>query len=501
MTGRTCLLVPIIVSIILIGAPRDASAQYYYYPKPHVSRPRTPRSTRNTKPRKTAPDPVQELWAAFFRDDVKKVQALLARPQSPSPVVVMVPAAGGNPAAAGTPTAVAVPATVQPKRAYRYLGNSKSPDGTPLLTLAIYTRHKPMIGAVINSGPDLNLTGPRGITPLDAAVWVRDEYTTNYLIAKGANLESKTTDGDTPLFFATFPDMESRWSAIVTTKKVRKDPSATTNAEMVKLLLTKKASISAVNKRGLTPLGFSLTTGNLEAFDALKAAGVKEDASLTFFDDIAHKNIDAVKKALDKNPKLATATVGGDTTALHVACLFDAVDSAKLLIDKGASVTDTTRNGTTPLHSAMWGNDKALVDLLISKGADPNSVDDAGKTPLVIALNVSSEDVLYGLLAKGADVNRIDQNNLAPLMIALNMKRYEAATILVEKGAKVKGDLGSVAMFRAEAAGDRDLLKALIDNGADVNAINEKGNTVTYQATLDRKPEIVALLKEHGGKA
>ena len=470
MIRRAPSLLPVVVATLLTGMPREASAAgpYYNYPQPRVYVPRSTGATRANTPTtrpKTAPipvDPLQQLWAAFLRGDVKTVQMVLS--------------------------------------AHRNLVNARSPDGTPLLTLAIYSRRLAMITAVTNNGPDVNLAGPGGIAPLHAAVWVRDREAVNLLLGRGANIEGKTLDGDTPLFYAAYPDLEARWATIVTTKKVRKDTSVKSNSEFVSLLLANKASLTAVNRRGLTPLDFSLTTGNIEAFDTLKAAGAKEDASITFFDNVAHKDLNAVKAALSKNPNLATSTMGGDTSALHVACLFDSVDIAKLLIDKGASVNATTRNGTTPLHSAMWGNDKALSDLLISKGANPNAVDASGDTPLVAALRVGSEDVLYGLLAKGADPNKIDRNNLAPLMVAINMKRFEAATILVEKGARVRGDLGRVAMFAAEAAGDKDFMSALIDNGADVNAVNAKGNTVTYQATLDNKIELVALLKQHGGK-
>ena len=101
----------------------------------------------------------------------------------------------------------------------------------------------------------------------------------------------------------------------------------------------------------------------------------------------AAKNGDAAKVAelLDQDPALLHARDSDGSTPLHCAAWKGHVDTAALLLQRGADLKLENQNdhwGGTPLHAAAHGNQRAIADLLIQHGADVNSISFKGKTPL-----------------------------------------------------------------------------------------------------------------------
>jgi uncharacterized protein len=80
------------------------------------------------------------------------------------------------------------------------------------------------------------------------------------------------------------------------------------------------------------------------------------------------------------------------------------------------------RGGRTPLHYAAAdsnGDKDAVVAQLLAAGQDPNDRDYAGVTPLHGAAQYNGVETVRVLLDAGADVNAIDDEGNTPLMYAL----------------------------------------------------------------------------------
>ena len=77
---------------------------------------------------------------------------------------------------------------------------------------------------------------------------------TRKLLAKGANIDAKTVDGETPLYIAVY------WG--------KKD--------LVELLLVKGADINVKNKNGETPLGKAVEDKKNDIVALLKKHGAKQ---------------------------------------------------------------------------------------------------------------------------------------------------------------------------------------------------------------------------------
>lgn len=114
--------------------------------------------------------------------------------------------------------------------------------------------------------------------------------------------------------------------------------------------------------------------------------------------------VDDAPEALDDARDSAGAT------PLMIACDFDAVDAARVLLTAGASTSARDAEGLTPLHRACWRGSSACAEALLDAGADPNATDDAEETPAMVAARVNDAASLRALLRFGADLDRRDEN-------------------------------------------------------------------------------------------
>lgn len=128
----------------------------------------------------------------------------------------------------------------------------------------------------------------------------------------------------------------------------------------------------------------------------------------------------------------------GQYTALHTACSNRNADTARLLIQNGADVERRTRFGSTPLDVACgcYGDSrKETVLELLKAGANPNVQDTTkGNTPLHSAVSQCDTDVLKALLDAGANVNTQDKYKRTALHIAVDYVYPEIVKLLLISG-------------------------------------------------------------------
>lgn len=102
------------------------------------------------------------------------------------------------------------------------------------------------------------------------------------------------------------------------------------------------------------------------------------------------------------------------------------------------------------------------------------------------------------LLERGKDIGKDDLG--AMLAAAANNNSNDVALDLLRRGAPVNGRnrRGRAPLHGASFYGNRALVKALLDAGADGSAKDRQGNTPMSQAKGNDAKEIVAILQAHG---
>jgi len=158
------------------------------------------------------------------------------------------------------------------------------------------------------------------------------------------------------------------------------------------------------------------------------------------------------------------------------ASLFQAIQkgdsaSVKRLLDQGVGANVQDPEGTPALMAAALYADASCVKLLLDWGANPNLRNAVGATPLMWAVPDLAKVKL--LIAAGAEVNARSANlQRTPLLIAASYPgSVEVLRLLVDHGADVhaKDRNGVHALGRAALSADVSVVRFLVEHGSDPN--------------------------------
>ncbi len=200
----------------------------------------------------------------------------------------------------------------------------------------------------------------------------------------------------------------------------------------------------------------SAQTVRLRASDSQGAsAGQAPIADAAMNGDVA-----AVRALLKKGVDVNEAQ-GDGTTALHWAAIKGNTEVAQMLIFAGANLRATTRlGGYTPLYLAAKGGHSAIVAALLAAGADPKATTTNGTTPLMIAAAAGDTRTITALVENGSDINAKDTaKGETPLMFAAAFNRVDAVKLLLARGADHKATTKVVDLFALTAPEEEAMLR------------------------------------------
>ena len=243
-------------------------------------------------------------------------------------------------------------------------------------------------------------------------------------------------------------------------------------------------------------------------FDALRSAAERGHAEIVSLllnwnkDEapIAANRVAIALYAASYNDHLDAVRVlveyGVDQVTLNIA-LCEAVAGSRpelvtYLLDNGANV-NAHNEDMTALVSACAYDGAKLAKLLLTRGADPNlAAPDGGLRPLDAA--ELQCDVMKVLLEHGADPNLLFAGNSTALLEALRSDDVDdkaaLLTVLLEHEAdpnKADPETGETPLMIAALAVEVDLVKLLLEHGADVTQADRDGRAVLDMLGRTRK--------------
>ena len=220
---------------------------------------------------------------------------------------------------------------------------------------------------------------------------------------------------------------------------------------------------------------------------------------------------------------------------LTYACMKNQPEIVQYLVDTGADVNEEhSENGYTPLHYAVQNNSLDIVDKLLVHDAAVNPKTDDGDTPLDFAseknsleivkylvdkkkADVTDKSLYYAvennslelityLVDKGGNINAKYKDGDTLLQHACQVKnnleiRLEIVKYLVEKkkaDVNSKNNYHETPLHHACSYGSLAIVKYLVEKGADVNALDVKGETLLHKVCFFNEDplEIVKYLVE-----
>ena len=401
---------------------------------------------------------------------------------------------------------------------------------TPLI-FAAYEGHLDVIKCLVENGADVNEARESGFTPLITAALKGHLDVIGYLVGNGAEVDKADNNGTTPIHIA----------------------AQNGRLEVVNLLLENGAKIDNANNHYKTPLNIALEKNHSQIAELFRQNGAdNKKADISYWEKTCKNIFDAIKNNNLKNLQKAIKDGGGDginhiindekyglNYKGHTPLLFAIKEGnlkiVEFLLQNGAEV-DRIVERDNPLHYATKKGNLELIKLLFSHGADVNkTLGDEKLTPLGRAAEYGHLEVVKYLVAEGADVNKAKQGGFTPLLRAAYQDHLEVVEFLLKNGANInediiyenrdivkdpliiavyKGELDKVEhlcknyanshiyikdnLRRAVKIGRVEMVKCLLDNGAEVDKANNIRYTLLHLAAQKGHPDIVRLLFDYG---
>jgi ankyrin repeat protein len=435
--------------------------------------------------------------------------------------------------------------------------NAAEADGTTALHWAARADNVEMARTLLRAGADAKKANRYGITALQLAAVNGSAPITKVLIEAGADVNAVLPEGETILMTAARtgradvlamlldagarPGAREKWHG----ESALHWAAAENHADVVRLLVARGAGVdersatetyrrrsgqSVMPLGSWTPLMYAARQNATAAGTALASKGamldlVDPDGATALVIAIINANYDFAAMLLDAgaDPNVADkdAAMGPLYAAIDMHRLavghgrpnpkqtgaFDAVDVVRKLLEKKADPNaklkavimqrqhtggdSTLAAGATPLMRAAKSGDIAIVRLLLDAGADPKATLANGTNVLMLAAGLGWRD---GSPAAPS----YDQGTPEEAVATIDLLLSRGLDI---NGTNTAGDTALHAAVSGRAA--PEIVKALVERGANLNVPNKRGQTplaIAQRSTKDMS-RIVPILQAAGAQA
>ncbi len=429
--------------------------------------------------------------------------------------------------------------------------NEAQPDGTRPIHWAVYRVDHELMTELIGRNAQVDVINELGSTPLTEAVKLSDPDMVRMLLDAGSGPEGANPEGQTALMLSI----------------------KSGDLGIVRMLVDAGADVNAVEQvQDQTPLIWAAAANRnaAEMVDILLANGADVDARARFTD---------WPSQITSEPRWQYHAYGG-LTALLYAARQGCNECVESLVGAGADVNVPTPEGVTALMIALDNTNNEIAKFLLDQGANPHVWDVYGRTALYIVIDqknrgggggfgfgggrggrgggppvdlppppdgpeVTSMDIVTALLDAGVDPNpqlsmRRPSNQggrfsdpllstgVTPLFRAAMDSDIEVIRALLDKGANpnvigmgatpflIAAGVNPYGRGGAGGGGDTEVLDLLIEHGADVNAritgvlsysmriarsvSDDEGISALHYAVQSENTDMVSYLLEHGAR-
>ncbi|PAA83693.1 hypothetical protein BOX15_Mlig016864g1 [Macrostomum lignano] len=342
---------------------------------------------------------------------------------------------------------------------------------------------------ILQTGVNVNSTGPKKATPLHLAAQEDKADIANLLLSRGADVNAVDRVGNTPLMIAVMR----------------------THRLLIRILVERGTDLKKKNKQSLTAADIALMLEDLEILELLEAkqkavqydSKVHDKTILRLVSKGKTQMIDFWLKNFRKKENKCSADqqYKDGRTIAFAAALSGSMEILELVDKYGANLDLPDNSNSSPLFCAAQNGFEKIVKLLLDKGCDVNRVNKNGRTPLFFAIQTSNLCISNLLIEAGADVNKRDANETCPLAHSILSGSQEIFDLLIEKNAnpRVFDKDGHDLVILSTSFKRFEILKKLHKLGLPLDHVNEKdGETPLLTACQTSSPEVVNYLLDNG---
>ena len=397
--------------------------------------------------------------------------------------------------------------------------NAVNAYGVNAMLLAAEASNTALIDLLLKAGAKANSANLDGETALHLVARSGNVEAAKLLLKAGAKVDPRETfGGQTPLMWASarrhpaMVELLASKGADVNARSAVRDYQRVATAESrakfldrggftpllyavrencrdcVEVLLKHRADVNLPDPANMPPVSIAMMNGNWDVAKRLVEAGADVNQWDIFGQAPLHVAIVYMRTRADNNPL--------DSDAQNQATGQDLV---KLLVDRGADPNqqlfyktpgrDTgVGRGLTPFLAACASGDIDIVKLLLAHGANPRLATADGQGAIILAVGSRTGGTANPGAASATGVAFESGQGITGTRAATGPEDRTVTLIklLADAGADVKlvakrhflqRTRGGSALHYAVRAGNRAVIAALLDLGADINAKDEDGLT------------------------
>lgn len=341
-----------------------------------------------------------------------------------------------------------------------------------------------IVKTLIDSGADVNSKNAHGVSPLALAAAEKKCPVSilEALVASGAVIDSVDDKGWTPLLHA----------------------ASSGNAEAVKFLLNRKASVKHCDTDGKIALHWCCKKGHAAIVPLLVNAGADVNLADKMDSDqrrstgghtpliySIHRE-DVTKALLKFSPDVNWIDDTKKSALMHAVAVYSDKKSeiVQLLLKKSAKVDLQDVDGNTALHliAKEYHSTASIVQILLDAKSNVNSQNKAGQTPLMLCSDVKAMQIL---IRGGALLDLVDQAGKTALIHCFSHygsdKHLKVKVLLSAKCDPDTRDVEGETALMYAVRSDTDVKSArlLVDHGANLDLIDNKDQPATAHASPD----------------
>lgn len=335
--------------------------------------------------------------------------------------------------------------------------NAQDDQGRTALLLATINGELDTLIVLLNFGAHVSLASDSGVQPIHTAAALGLVEATKKLLLCKACIDARDNASDTPLHFALRYDQFAVAKLLLASSPDVSTPNnqgmlplhlaMNGDLEVVKLILDAmdRRLLNARNNRGISPLLYAATFGNVEIFDLLIRYGadletLKGPTNRLFEFSLTDKTASILSYLIDHNEFDVRSRDDDGWTALHFTTINKSPSATKILLERHADPNARTNNGMTPLQAAISEGTTVLVEILLRSGAKLDTKADGGWNLLHVAVSLGQAEIIKLLIDAGADIQSEDTKGHTALHVAASRGQEEAARLLVDNHIKVTLD-------------------------------------------------------------
>ena len=389
--------------------------------------------------------------------------------------------------------------------------NAVDPDGSIALHWAVHNDSLEIVQLLLSAGSDVNAKNRYGVAPLSLAANNGSASMVKSLLDRGAFANTVMAEDESVLMTAARAGVEEVVNLLISAGanvNARESwrgqtalmwAAAEGNLEVLELLVSEGADVSARSDKGFTPLLFAAREGETSVVHSLFKNGASVSEALPSREAVVTEN------------GMSSAAQTG-MTPLLLAIGSAHFETAALLLELRAD-PNAAPLGWAPIHQITWirkagqagsnnpapqGSGKLgsleFTRKLVESGADINAkvtkrppvgVSDLnmrGGTAFLLAARTADIDLMRLLVDLGADPHETNDDLSTPLMVAAGL------------GTGAPGE---------DPGTEEEVLEAVkyaLSLGEDINAVDVMGNTAMHGAAYKHLPSVVAYLNEQGAE-